>query len=128
MNPPATTIKQEQEQPSGNLAKRETPDASDHKNNDLAASTGNTENDPIELSSDSDDGIEDLPPPKSDHGLSIIAASEIHWHLHRMGSNLQVVQLKREPDTPKEQYNNGIHQLQYHNNKPRQRIKEKKER
>jgi hypothetical protein len=114
-----TPIKQEQAASSITQGKRKSPDTSTHKNNDTALAatvrTGKTNDDSIAVDDDSD--LDETPKQadpsllKGDHGLQIIVASEINRHLILSELDLKVIQLMLEPNTPKEQYRNGIHFL-----------------
>jgi hypothetical protein len=67
----------------------------------------------VEDDSDPDENPKQADPPllRGDHGLQIIDASDINHHLFLSKLDLTVVQLTQVPNTPKEQYRNGIHFL-----------------
>jgi hypothetical protein len=99
---PITPIKKEQTVPRRALFKRKSPD-------------GKTQEDCIDVDDDPDpdENPKQADPPllRGDHGLQIIDASDINRHLVLSKSDLQVVQITPVPNTPKEQYRNGIHFL-----------------
>jgi hypothetical protein len=103
---PITPIKEEQTVPRSAHWKRKSPDTT---------RTGETKDDCISVEDDSDpdENPKQADPSllRGDHGLKMIDASEINRHLILSMSDLKVVQLMPEPNTPKEQYRNGIHFL-----------------